>query len=181
MPAPEKIPFWRNPTIRAYGFQAVMLVGLVLLALVIYRNTLVNLTLRGINTGFGFLSNEAGFGIGETSAIPLINPGFFYFTASAMGVALGLFLLFRALIKGDGNGKNRFMLTAGALLFTVSIGGFYTAISMVETYTYTHASSYVTALVTGLINTLKVSVLGCVLSTFLDFSSPWPASRPTGF
>ncbi|MCP4116283.1 MAG: ABC transporter permease subunit [Desulfobacteraceae bacterium] len=167
MPAPEKIPFWRHPTIRAYGFQALVLAGLVLLALVIYRNTLVNLTLRGINTGFGFLLNEAGFGIGETSSIPVINPGFFYFIASTMGVTSGLFLLFRSLIQAEGNGKNRIMLTAGALLFTGSLGCFYTSISMVETYTYTHASTYVTALFTGLINTLKVSVLGCVLSTFL--------------
>jgi hypothetical protein len=109
MPAPEKIPFWRNPTIRAYWFQAVMLVGLVLLA-------------------------------------------------------LGLFLLFRYLIQAEGNGKNSFMLAAGVVLFTGSLGCFYTSISLVETYTYTHASTYVTALV----NTLKVSsVIGCVLSTFL--------------
>jgi general L-amino acid transport system permease protein len=64
-PAPKKNFSWNNPATRAIVYQvlAVALVGGVGWYLV--HNTLYNLSVRNITTGFGFLTREAGFAIGE--------------------------------------------------------------------------------------------------------------------
>ena len=63
--APKKRLSWNNPEIRAIVYQvlAVALVGGVGWYMV--HNTLHNLSVRNITTGFGFLTREAGFAIGE--------------------------------------------------------------------------------------------------------------------
>jgi general L-amino acid transport system permease protein len=55
--------FWNDPAKRALIFQALLLgiIGFFLFSVV--SNTLNNLETRGITTGFGFLSDEAGFSI----------------------------------------------------------------------------------------------------------------------
>ena len=57
---------WRSPRVRALFLQALVLVLVVAGVLYLTNNTLHNLELRGINTGFDFLSSEAGFGIIQT-------------------------------------------------------------------------------------------------------------------
>lgn len=55
---------WRNdPHIRALLFQAVALALVVWLGWTLFDNTLSNMQARGIRTGFGFLDNQAGFGV----------------------------------------------------------------------------------------------------------------------
>ncbi|UTW12505.1 amino acid ABC transporter permease [Marinobacterium rhizophilum] len=55
--------FWNDPAKRALVFQALLLglIGYFLFSIV--NNTLHNLETRGITTGFGFLTEEAGFSI----------------------------------------------------------------------------------------------------------------------
>lgn len=55
-----------NPSFRALAFQAITLACLIFLGISIVENTLANLESRGIATGFDFLEQEAGFGIGLT-------------------------------------------------------------------------------------------------------------------
>ncbi|CZF78263.1 putative glutamine ABC transporter permease protein GlnM [Grimontia celer] len=55
-----------NPTFRSVVFQAVAIIALVFFVYTIVNNALTNLESRGIATGFGFLTQEAGFGIGLT-------------------------------------------------------------------------------------------------------------------
>ncbi|WCE31071.1 amino acid ABC transporter permease [Vibrio sp. SCSIO 43137] len=55
-----------NPTFRSVIFQALAILALVYFFYTIVNNALTNLDARGISTGFGFLSQEAGFGIGLT-------------------------------------------------------------------------------------------------------------------
>lgn len=55
-----------NPTARSIFFQAVVLGGLLWFMLTIIGNVMTNLDTRGISTGFGFLSQPAGFGISQT-------------------------------------------------------------------------------------------------------------------
>lgn len=62
----RSVPLWRNPDARAIAFQAIAIVGIILLAVYLVSTTLTNLEQRGIRSGFGFLDNEAGFRIGET-------------------------------------------------------------------------------------------------------------------
>lgn len=57
---------WNDPKVRAIFYQ-VLVVGLVALGVwYLVSNTLHNLSVRNIATGFGFLEREAGFAIGET-------------------------------------------------------------------------------------------------------------------
>jgi len=58
-----RIAFYRNPRIRALIYQLVLIIALVLFGWFIFTNTLQNMESRGIRTGFGFLTSEAGFPI----------------------------------------------------------------------------------------------------------------------
>lgn len=145
-----------------------MLIFFLWLGVAGYRNTLTHLETRGISSGFGFLSEEAGFRIGETSAIPLPTPGVLWFLISlAVGLALS-----RLIGKLGESSPPRPMSTLHlCACLAVGIG-----IPLAELYIfrhdlqfvrYTESSSYTLALITGLANTLKVTVIGCVASTVL--------------
>ena len=98
-PAPAAI--WRNQRFRLVLYQAAALLLVIAIGAYLVSNTLANLEERSIRTGFGFLSREAGFRIGE-SVIP-----------------------------------------------------------------YDASSSYGRAYVVGILNTLRVSILGIVLATLI--------------
>ncbi|MCJ2376636.1 amino acid ABC transporter permease [Vibrio sp. ZSDZ34] len=53
-----------NPTFRSVVFQLIAVLALLAFFYTIVNNALTNLSSRGIATGFDFLSQEAGFGIG---------------------------------------------------------------------------------------------------------------------
>ncbi|EJY0700805.1 TPA: ABC transporter permease subunit [Vibrio parahaemolyticus] len=55
-----------NPAFRSAVFQIIAIAALVFFFYTIINNALNNLDARGIATGFGFLNQEAGFGIGLT-------------------------------------------------------------------------------------------------------------------
>jgi general L-amino acid transport system permease protein len=67
--APQKVPFWLNPKVRAILFQFMTFVIVGLLAYYLISNTLINLQRQNIATGFSFLHKESSFEIGE-SLIP---------------------------------------------------------------------------------------------------------------
>ncbi|WP_111414904.1 amino acid ABC transporter permease [Billgrantia lactosivorans] len=58
-----KPPFWRDRAKRALTFQLLLVAAVAAFLLYIIGNTQDNLAARGITTGFGFLTNTAGFGI----------------------------------------------------------------------------------------------------------------------
>lgn len=58
-----KVALWRLPAFRAAVFQALLVVAIGAFGYYLLNNTLQNMEQRGITTGFGFLSNAAGFGI----------------------------------------------------------------------------------------------------------------------
>lgn len=55
---------WRDPKIRAIFFQVLAIALFLAFVLYVGNNTVENLEKRGIASGFGFLSQPAGFGIG---------------------------------------------------------------------------------------------------------------------
>jgi general L-amino acid transport system permease protein len=57
---------WRSRALRGVLYQIIALVVLALAAWLVAGNTLDNMRARGIQSGFGFLSQSAGFGIGES-------------------------------------------------------------------------------------------------------------------
>ena len=60
---------WNDPRVRALVYQALLIVVILAAAAYLVSNTLGNLERRNIRTGYGFLSQEAGFFISE-SLIP---------------------------------------------------------------------------------------------------------------
>lgn len=90
-----KPPFWRDRAKRALLFQALLIAAVAAFLLYIVGNTQANLAARGITTGFGFLTNTAGFGIvqslieyssqstyGRTFVVGLLNT----LVVSALGI-----------------------------------------------------------------------------------------------
>ncbi|WP_323018147.1 amino acid ABC transporter permease [Castellaniella sp.] len=76
---------WRNdPRIRAILFQGLALALVVWLGWTLFNNTLDNMQARGIRTGFGFLENQAGFGV-LFSLIPY-NESMSYFRVFLVGL-----------------------------------------------------------------------------------------------
>ncbi|RAU20875.1 amino acid ABC transporter permease [Paramagnetospirillum kuznetsovii] len=57
---------WGSARFRGVLYQALVIGGVVALGSWLLRNTLTNLEIRGIATGFGFLGREAGFDISES-------------------------------------------------------------------------------------------------------------------
>ncbi|RXJ81386.1 amino acid ABC transporter permease [Arcobacter sp. F2176] len=60
------VAFYNNPKIRAIIYQILALTMIFLFTYYVLHNMFVNIEKRGINTGFDFLGNEAGFGIIST-------------------------------------------------------------------------------------------------------------------
>lgn len=65
-PTAKSANLFYNPTFRSVIFQILAVAALLFFGYTIVNNALTNLDARGIATGFGFLSEEAGFGIGLT-------------------------------------------------------------------------------------------------------------------
>ncbi|WP_117235515.1 amino acid ABC transporter permease [Vibrio maerlii] len=65
-PASKNANLLYNPTFRSVLFQIIAVIALVAFFYNIVNNALTNLDARGIATGFDFLNQEAGFGIGLT-------------------------------------------------------------------------------------------------------------------
>lgn len=106
-PAGQKPPFWRDRAKRALIFQILLIAAVAAFLLYIIGNTQDNLSERGITTGFGFLSNTAGFGIVQT----LVD----YSSQSTYGKTFLVGLLNTLLVGGLG------VLAATIIGFTVGI------------------------------------------------------------
>ncbi|RJX72844.1 amino acid ABC transporter permease [Vibrio sinensis] len=94
-----------NPTFRSVIFQIIAVSALVFFIYTIVNNALNNLDARGIATGFDFLSQEAGFGIGltlieydetysygRTFFIGLLNTALVSFLGIILATVLGFFI-----------------------------------------------------------------------------------------
>ncbi|WP_428023710.1 amino acid ABC transporter permease [Arcobacter sp.] len=61
--AQPQVAFYNNPENRAIIYQVLALVLIFFISYYVINNMFINIEKRGINTGFGFLDSEAGFGI----------------------------------------------------------------------------------------------------------------------
>jgi general L-amino acid transport system permease protein len=69
-PPPARRPWsWRSQAFRSIVYQAIALAGIALAVWYLAHNTVLNMRARGIQSGFGFLLQPAGFDISE-SLIP---------------------------------------------------------------------------------------------------------------
>lgn len=65
--APKRRLSWNDPSVRSVVYQVLALAAVGFAVWYLVSNTLTNLSARNISTGFGFLSREAGFAIGESA------------------------------------------------------------------------------------------------------------------
>jgi general L-amino acid transport system permease protein len=79
----EKIPFWRDVRVLRVLFQVIFLIGVLLLAGILYTNMLRGLRGLGLTLNLDFLNDEAGFGIAEGIAY---EPSDTYLRAFWVGV-----------------------------------------------------------------------------------------------
>lgn len=63
---PKRTWSWRSQAFRGLVYQIVAIAAIVAVVWALAHNTLVNMQVRGIQSGFDFLSSAAGFDIGET-------------------------------------------------------------------------------------------------------------------
>lgn len=82
--AERRIAFWRAPEVRAVLYQVLALAALAALFGFLATTTVENLQKQNIATGFGFLSKESGFDIGE-KLIPY-SPADSYGRALVVGI-----------------------------------------------------------------------------------------------
>lgn len=162
---------WRNPAVRSTVYQIVTVVLVALAFYTVFQNTVFNLAKRGISSGFSFLGVESGFAISEVMPIPQLEPGFVTFMCSIAVGLVAAFLLNR-FVTARGRtvgGDYRLVLLTIFLIFAVPAITYYLTNRFFLTETYTEESSYGIGLVTGVFNTIKISILGCILATILGF------------
>jgi general L-amino acid transport system permease protein len=82
---PPRVAPWRDPIIRAIAFQVVVFGAVIALGWWLVSNTLENMARQNIASGFGFITQESGFDIGDT----LID----YSPASSYGLAIWVGIL----------------------------------------------------------------------------------------
>lgn len=126
MKNPQRNPintYWNDPVFRGRVFQAVMLIAVIAFFASIVSNTLHNLEVRGISSGFGFLNEEAGFGIlqslieynethtyGRTFVVGILNT----LLVSALGIVLATIVGF---LIGIGRLSNNWLISRLAAVY----------------------------------------------------------------
>ncbi|MFZ4710540.1 MAG: amino acid ABC transporter permease [Zwartia sp.] len=93
---PKKRLSWNDPAVRAIVYQILAVAIVVGAGWYLVHNTLHNLSVRNITTGFGFLAREAGFAIGESSIS--YTPADTYQRAITVGVLNTLRVAFVAIL-----------------------------------------------------------------------------------
>lgn len=181
-----RIPLWRNRKARAVFYQAVFLSAVVAFGFTIYRNAVNNLRERGITSGFDFLTTESNFTISETLPIPLLEGGALYFVTALLGGSLGVLLLSKLAKRyGKKISQDNLLVTLALALLLISPGlVLYATGHTIKTVSYAAPSTYGIGILTGLLNTLKVSFAAVILGTVVGFfvgvarlSSNWLVSR----
>ncbi|MCZ6532129.1 MAG: ABC transporter permease subunit [SAR324 cluster bacterium] len=162
---------WRNPAVRSVVYQIVSVVLVGFAAYTIFQNTVANLTKRGIASGFSFLNIESGFAISEVMPVPMLEPGFVSFISSIFLGLIAAFVLHKWVTRKGKTvgGDYRLVLLTIFFIFVVPAITYLLTNHIFVTETYSEASSYGLGLVTGVFNTIKMSILGCILATIIGF------------
>jgi len=87
---PSRPAPWRDPWVRGIVLQIVFVAVLAAVVAFLVHNTVVNLAQRGIASGFGFLGDEAKFGIGES--LIAYSPADTYLRAFLVGLTNTLYV-----------------------------------------------------------------------------------------
>ncbi len=118
-----EVAFYNNPENRAIIYQVLALVLIFFVAYFVLNNMFINIEKRGINTGFDFLSSEAGFGIlqsliaydesdshGKVFIVGLLNT----ILVSVIGI---IFASIIGLLVGIGRLSKNFMISKLSMIY----------------------------------------------------------------
>lgn len=155
----------RNVAIRAVVYQVLIVGTVAVLAWLLVRQALHRLAELGIRSGFGFLDNRAGFDIGERLPIPVLEAGLVHFVVAVAGAAVLVLLVSRWQKARDREGDTWLSALKCALLFGLPALSVFSTGDSIRFEDYTADSRFADALVVGIINTVRVSVLALVLAT----------------
>ena len=180
--------FWRTTEFRSIVYQFIALGGVVAFGWWIVDNTMANLARRGISSGFSFLMppTEARLPIGEVTAIPLLEGGFLYVVlALAFGWVASVLLVRWGRSHGHAAAVDlRIQAGVVGLVFVLPVLVLYLVRGDFQTVLYDESKPYWVAIMTGVMNTIKISFIGCVLATFVGLiigiarlSSNWLIAR----
>ena len=163
------IALWRNPVARAWIYQIAILLAVGLGAHTLFQNTRRNLEEKDTVSGFAYLANEASFGIGEILPVPVLEGGLIHLLIAIVAGLFLVFLLSRWQKRRGGTigADTRLVIVVFILLFGVPLAVLFYSGDTIRAIHYTEANSYGVALMVGLLNTFKVSLIGCVLATLL--------------
>ena len=154
---------------RAILYQ-VAIVGTVLATLyAVTRRAVELLAERGVRSGFGFLSDRAGFHVDERILLPRLDPELFLFAGSvAVGVLAAWGLTRWAARRGTpAAADTRLAVLRVAVLFGIPAAALIITGSGIELEQFTSESTFRQALAVGILNTIRVSAVALVLSTIV--------------
>ena len=161
--------FLRSAEGRAILYQAAI-VGAVLATLyAVTRRAVELLAERGVRSGFGFLSDRAGFHANERILLPRLDPELLLFAGSVAAGVLAAWGLTRwAARRGTpAAADTRLAVLRVAVLFGIPAAALTITGSGIEMEQFTSESTFRQALAVGILNTLRVSAVALVLSTIV--------------
>jgi len=154
---------------RAILYQ-VALIGAVLATLYfVVRRVIDHWAEHGLRSGFGFLSERAGFHMDEWLLLPRLDPDLYWFVGSVGVGVLAAWGLTRwaARRRISAAADTRFAVLRMTLLFGIPAATLGIASPGFEAVHFTSESTFRQILVIGIVNTLQVSVVALVLSTIV--------------
>ena len=161
--------FLRSAEGRAILYQAAI-VGAVLATLyAVTRRAVELLAERGVRSGFGFLSDRAGFHANERILLPRLDPELLLFAGSVAAGVLAAWGLTRwAARRGTpAAADTRLAVLRVAVLFGIPAAALTITGSGIEMEQLTSEITFRQALAVGILNTLRVSAVALVLSTIV--------------
>ena len=166
---PAATPYLRTAAFRAVVYQVLIIGAVAATVLWLARRAVERLTELGINSGFGFLDNRAGFDIGERVPVPQLDGGFGIFALAVVAALVLTWLIGRASPSALGGETLRAALQMLVLLGLPAAALLLTG-DGIDAEPYTANSTFRDALVVGALNTIRVSVIALVLSTLVGLA-----------
>jgi len=161
--------YWRNYRVRAVIYQILIVGTVVFTAYSLGSRAKDKLERMGLNFGFNFLPETAGFDIGEQIPILRLEGGAIYFFAVLIAA-----ILFVGLLNLWGRSRSkalqhslRMVMLKVVILYGLPILTLFLVYHSIKFDDYTSDSSFIDAFIIGALNTIRVSIFSVVTSTIL--------------
>jgi general L-amino acid transport system permease protein len=148
--------------VRSVTYQVLVVAGILWLVVTAFTNAVANLRQRGVSTGLSFLRNEAGISIPETPPVPS-DPRVLAIIAALVALYLAASYAALRLLSGEARRRASWAITAAMVLAAAAV------LASGEWLRYRPSDPYLTILVTGIANTLRIGAVAAVAAVVLGF------------